>query len=205
MSALTLPMPPARPEAARRFSRAEYYRMAEVGILRPNERVELIEGEIIPMAPQGPEHAIVGDHLQELFARAFGSGYYVRAQRPLALGQASDPEPDIAVVSGSWTDYAAGHPTTALLVVEVAESSLSFDRQVKAGLYAAAGIADYWIVNLEQRLLEVYRQPGPDPLAPSGASYARTERLGVRKTAAPLAAPHVQIPVHDLMPPDARR
>ncbi len=187
----------------RRYTRDEYYLMAETGVLGPEERVELIGGEIVPMAPQGPDHAAVGDHLRDVVAEAFGAGYLVRVQRPLALGQASDPEPDIAVVPGSWRDYVRAHPTTALLVVEVSRTSLALDRGVKASLYAAAGIAEYWIVNLQQRLVEVHREPISDAIAAFGACYARIERLASGAVISPLAAPQAAVRVDDLLPPDA--
>jgi Uma2 family endonuclease len=185
----------------RRFTREDYYRMAEAGILRPDERVELIEGEILTMAPQGPDHASMGDRVRDLIAAALPAGFYVRSQRPLSLGQASDPEPDIAVVRGSWSDYLEAHPTTAELVVEVSRASLAFDRAAKCSLYAAAGIPDYWIINLEQRLLEVYREPMLDPVAFLGFSYARMERLEPGAAISPLAAPETILQVESLLPP----
>ncbi len=175
--------------------------MAEASIFAPDERVELIEGEVIAVAPQGPAHAVVGDHITGLIAAAFGPGFYVRSQRPLSLRQDSDPEPDVAVVRGSREEYVHAHPTSALLVVEVAKSSLAFDRGPKLEMYAAAGIPEYWIVNLEQDLVEIYRDPAPDPIARLGASYSTAVRRGRGASISPLAAPQSSLLVDDLLPP----
>ncbi len=185
----------------RRYTRDEYYRMIKAGVFAPDERVELIDGEIVTMAPAGPEHASLSDPVRDLLVAAFGAGHCVRTQAPLSLGQASDPEPDVAVVPGVWRDYTRRHPTTAVLVVEISQATLQKDRGIKASLYAAAGIPEYWIVNVEQDILEVFRDPQPDTIAPWGASYARTERLGRGATVSPLNAPAAAIRVEDLLPP----
>ncbi|MCI0636706.1 MAG: Uma2 family endonuclease, partial [Actinobacteria bacterium] len=145
---------------ARRWTRDEYYRMAETGILRPDDRVELIDGEILTKSPQRSVDATAVLLSQEALHAAFGAGFDVRPQLPLALGEASEPEPDLAVVPGVPRDYRESHPTTALLVVEVAETSLAFDRGGKQALYARAGIPEYWIVDLVEGTLEVFRSPG---------------------------------------------
>ena len=111
----------------------------------------------------------------------------------------SEPEPDVAVVPGEPEDYRSSHPSRAALVVEVSESSLAFDRNDKGSVYARAGILDYWIVNLVERLLEVYREPVPDAAAPFGARYARGESLDPSRRESPLAAPHASIHVRDLL------
>ena len=137
-----------------KFTREEYHRLAESGILREEERVELIEGDIVPMVPIGPEHATQTLGLYERVRRLFGKGYHVRIQCPLALGE-SEPVPDVAVVKGELTDYQHAHPTHAVLVIEVAPSSLSYDRTVKRSLYAKGNIPEYWIIDVEHRQLEV--------------------------------------------------
>ncbi len=144
----------------RRFTREEYYRIAETGVF-DGERVELIEGEVVQMSPIGPAHGEAVTLMAEVLWRLFGEGYRVRVQMPLSLGD-SEPEPDVAVVAGKPGDYRDAHPTSAVLVVEVAQSSLDYDRVVKGGLYAQAGIAEYWLVNLEERCVEVYRDPSAD-------------------------------------------
>lgn len=100
---------------------------------------------------------------QDALRKAFGEGTHVRIQLPLALDPSSEPEPDVTVVRGSPRDYRDAHPSAALLVVEVADTTLSHDRDQKGSLYARAGVADYWIVNLVDQVLEVYRDPGPSP------------------------------------------
>lgn len=145
------------------FSRPEYHRMAEAGVF-DGQRVELIEGEVIQMAPIGFEHAAVTDPLGDLLKAAFGPGFAVRNQNPIALGgesRPSEPQPDIAVAVGTWRDYKSGHPKAQdiRLVVEVADSSIDGDRNTKTSLYASAGIPEYWIVNLADRTLEVRTEP----------------------------------------------
>ncbi|MER3473230.1 MAG: hypothetical protein C4335_04200 [Armatimonadota bacterium] len=144
----------------RRFTPEEYHRMAEIGLF-DGERVELIEGEIVQMPPIGPTHTVCTHRGFLCLQRLLGDVFFVRMQSPLSLGD-SEPEPDVAVVPGKPTDYISSHPSTAVLVVEVAQSSLEYDRQVKGALYARAGIPEYWLVNLEERRVEVYRDPAPD-------------------------------------------
>lgn len=143
----------------RRFTREEYYRMAEMGLF-DGERVELIEGDIVRMSPVSPLHGEIVTLIAEKLWTLFGRGYRVRVQQPLAIGD-SEPQPDIAVVPGKPGDYREAHPTTAILVVEVAQTSAEYDREVKAPLYARAGIPEYWIVNLDEGCIEVYRDPAP--------------------------------------------
>jgi Uma2 family endonuclease len=124
----------------------------------------------------------------------------VRAQGPLAVDEQSLPEPDVAVVPGSFRDYVGAHPSRPVLVVEVSESSLALDRERKGGLYARAGFADYWIVNLVDCVVEVYRSPGPDPAAPLGSRYRSVTVLGPEAFVEPLAAPGARLSVADLLP-----
>lgn len=184
----------------RRFSRTEYLKMAEASILAPNERTELIEGEIFKMAPQKSSHAtavmIVADALRSVFTR----GYVVRTQVPLDLNEISEPEPDVIVVSGTQRDYKDAHPMTALLVLEVSDTTLAYDRNYKASLYAKSGIADYWIVNLVQRQLEVYRNPKPLADMPFGYGYQQITYYTADDAVAPLAAPQSAIAVAELLP-----
>jgi Uma2 family endonuclease len=177
----------------RRWTRDEYYRMADSGILRPDDRVELIDGEILTMAPQKSPHATAMQLAYEALREAFGDGFHVRPQLPLALDETNEPEPDLAVVAGSPRDYAEDHPSTAVLVVEVAETSLGFDRGVKKALYARFGIPEYWIVDLIERLVEVYRSPqGPD--------YREQRVLTDADSIAPFGPPAAVIAVADLLP-----
>jgi Uma2 family endonuclease len=183
---------------ARRWTREEFYRMAEAGLFN-GQRTELIEGEIMVLSPQNWPHASTVDQVAEALRLALPTGFWVRAQLPLALGSSSDPEPDVSVVSGRRADY-TGHPTTALLIVEVSDPSLDYDRTRKASLYARAGIRDYWVVNLVGHQLEVYRDPAPDPSQPDGHGYTSTTALVPPAAVSPLAAPGVSLPVADLLP-----
>lgn len=167
--------------------------MVDTGILGPDDRVELIEGEILTMSPEKSRHSAAVDLVADALRVAFGAGHSVRVQHPLALGQWSEPEPDVAVVVGTPRDYVDAHPSSAVLVVEVADTSLLDDRGAKQRLYARAGIAEYWIVNLRDSVLEVYVQP-------EGDGYARSDRLSREGVVVPLAAPSARIAVGDLLP-----
>jgi len=182
----------------RKFTREDYYRLAELGVLREDERVELIEGEILQMAPIGPEHVAATHSLYDRLRRVFGKGYVVRMQSPLSLGD-SEPQPDLAVVAGSPSDFQHAHPTHAVLVIEVAQSSLPYDREVKSSLYARAGIPDYWVLDLENRRLEVYRDPVESLDAPFGYAYRTRLVLSPRDTIAPLARPERALRVRRLL------
>jgi Uma2 family endonuclease len=184
----------------RRWKRVEYERLIETGFFQPGDPVELIDGQLIVAEPQGSRHFGAIRAVAEALRAAFGSGWEVRTQGPLALDEESEPEPDVAVVPGNFRDYLARHPSRPILVVEVSESSLALDRDHKGSLYARAGLADYWIVNLVDRLLEVYREPGPDPAASFGWSYRSRELLGSQASVAPLALPRIHIRIADLLP-----
>ncbi len=181
-----------------RWTREEFYRLADLGCF-DNRRVELIEGEIIEMPVPKPPHVMAMNLAHELLRSAFGSGFMVRVQSPLNLNIMSEIEPDLAVVPGGPRDY-PDHPTSALLGVEVSETTLELDRGRKASLYAAGGIADYWIVNLIDHQLEVYRDAIADPNAPSGFRYDTRSDFLSGQSAAPLALPGVDIAVSDLLP-----
>jgi Uma2 family endonuclease len=175
-----------------RWTREEYERMAEAGFFHPEARVELIEGIVYDMAPQGSFHSTAFRLTEEALRLAFPD-LEVRGQLPLALGQGSEPEPDLAVVSGSPRDYSHAHPTTALLVVEVADQSLLHDQRMKLPVYALHGISECWILNLRNKTLEVYRDP-------SGETYRTRLILRSGDTISPLARPEVVIAVADLLP-----
>jgi len=174
--------------------------MAEKGVFRPGEHVELIGGRIIAMSPQNSPHATSVLLAYEALRTLFASGCVLRMQLPLNLSPFSQPEPDIAVVKGSVRDYAAAHPATALLVVEVAESTLAFDRGEKSSLYASADIQEYWVLNLVDRRLEVFRDPIPMPNQPHGHAYRTCTFYLATDAVTPLAAPHGSISVADLLP-----
>lgn len=178
---------------AKLWTREEYDRLVAAGALHPEARVQLVQGEIVEITPQSAQHATALRRLQKALETVFREGNEVRAQLPLALEEQSEPEPDIAVVPGSLNDYRAHHPTTALLVVEIADTTLDFDRTRKRAIYAQAQIPEYWIINLVDRLLEVHRNP-------QGLAYLTAQRLGPDEAIAPLAAPTVHLRVGDLLP-----
>ena len=172
----------------------EYFALVEAGRLDPDARVELLEGVIAEMSPQTPEHAIAADRVEGAVRRAFPESY-VRSQKPLIAGSRSGPEPDVAVVPGRMDDYRHAHPTTALLVVEVALTSLPVDRLTKSRIYAAAGVPEYWIVNLVDEVVEVHRSPDADRRL-----YAETTTLARPDSIHPVHAPGVAVQVADLLP-----
>jgi Uma2 family endonuclease len=180
----------------RRFTTSEYERMGTQGIFAPDERVELVEGEILVMTPQGSRHTTVVHACADQLRGAFGTGFYVRIQSPLAIEPDSEPEPDVAVVLGSLDDYAKEHPKTAVLIVEVADTTLSHDRR-KAAVYARARIQDYWIANLVDGVLEVHRNPGESEKGTW--SYADIKSLQPTETVHPLGAPKAKVKVSDLL------
>ena len=143
---------------ARRLTREEYERLVEEGFFAPDARIELIHGRLVEMAPQTTFHSVGVNLAQVVLGRVFGEGFAVRVQLPLAIDPDSEPEPDVAVVPGNPRDYTYSHPTSAVLVIEVAESSIKIDRE-KAEIYARAGVPEYWILNLGRCQLEVHRNP----------------------------------------------
>lgn len=160
----------------------EYYRMAEAGVLKPEARVELIEGEVIDMAPIGSPHAGIVDRLNRLLQRAVGDAAIVGVQRPIRLGRDSEPEPDLVLLRPRDDFYARSHPTEAdvLLVVEVAEASLRYDRHVKMALYARHGIPEAWLVDVQNRRVHFFA-------APRDGEYGEARETG-RPGETPIAA-----------------
>jgi Uma2 family endonuclease len=193
----TATVPPMRP-TPHRFTVDEYYRMAEVGILRPEARVELLDGEVVDMSPINPPHASTVERVRDLLAGRTAERAQVRSQNPVRLGDHSEPQPDLAVVRPRADYYAAGHPEPedVLLLVEVADSTLGEDRRRKLPLYARAGVAEVWLLDLQARRLEVYRAPGP-------AGYARAPTYQPQQRVAPEAFPDVILRVAELLPPTA--
>jgi len=184
----------------RRWTRDEYYRMADLGFFE-DQRVELIDGEIFKMPPQKDVHAIVVGLVHRAVVAAFGPAVWVREQMPISLPNASEPEPDVSVVKGEPRNYLGkGHPRSALLVVEVSDTTWLFDRRRKASLYASAGIEDYWIVNLVDVRLEVLRNSVRDIAQPHGYRYDESVILKSGDAISPLAIPQSAIKVSDLLP-----
>ena len=187
------------PFTSKRWRRVEYERLVDVGAFE-GEALELIGGQLMVAEPKGSPHATAVGLTHDAIRVALPPGWIVRIQDPLALDDESAPEPDIAVVRGSRTDYRHAHPARAALIVEVAESSLAFDRIQKGSLYARAGIVDYWIVNLVDRVLEVYRDPGADLTAPFGWRYTSVERVRQPDAVTPLGVLAAPVPVAALLP-----
>ena len=187
------------PLTLRRWTRVEYERLVDLGVFQC-EPVELIGGQLVVAEPQGSPHATAVGAADDALRAVLPPGWIVRAQMPVALDDESAPEPDLAIVPGARADYRASHPARPALALEVADSSLDFDRERKGSLYARAGVQDYWIVNLIDRVLEVYRDPGPDPLAPYGWRYRSVTTVAPPAVVAPLALPSTRIAVADLLP-----
>jgi Uma2 family endonuclease len=179
------------------FTRNEYHALDSAGLFR-NQRVELVRGVIVQESPMNPPHA-TGVRLATIeLVKWFGAGYDVRVQLPLSFGPTDEPHPDLAVVTGSARDYAIDHPHSAVLVVEVADETLFEDTTTMAELYATFGIADYWVVDVANRHLHVFRDPAP---ITAGATAYRTHlTLSPADRVSPLAAPLASIIVGDLLP-----
>ena len=188
-----------REATTRRWRRIEYERLVDLGVF-VGERLELLDGVLVVREPQGSAHAAIVMQIGQVLATAFGPGWHPRLQAPLALGENSEPEPDIAVVVGAPLDYVVAHPSTAVLVVEVADSSLRLDRRFKAAMYARAGLREYWIVNLVDHTVEVHREPQPTTDAADEWSYRSVDVLRPPASVTPPAAPSAQVPVADLLP-----
>jgi len=175
----------------RLFTVDEYYEMARVGILKPDERVELLDGEIVPMNAIGSLHAWCVTRLNEIFTPLTGR-IRVRSQNPLRLGLRAEPEPDITIIRPDALEDRHPGPADALLVIEVSDSSITKDRGRKRRMYARAGIPDYWIVDLRSDCIEVYREPSP-------RGYRSVTLLGRGDRIAPLFAPELLIDVSAIL------
>ncbi len=181
----------------RLWTRDEYYQMAELGFF-DGKKVELIEGEIIEMSPMKSLHATAIRRVLAVLREIFNKGYIVDSQLPMSFGLVNEPEPDAAVVEGSIEDFADAHPKTAALIIEVSDSTLRYDRTKKAELYAKNKIQEYWILNIKNRSLEVYRRPIQDKKL--GFIYTEIQILTEKDSFAPLAAPGAKVKVADILP-----
>jgi len=170
-----------------------YHRMGEVGILAPDERVELIEGEVVEMAPIGSRHSGMVGRLTRLLVQAAGSRAVVFVQNPVRLSRTSEPQPDFAVLRPRADDYQSAHPGPGdvLLLVEIAESSLKYDRELKAPLYAAHAIPELWVVDVGEKVLWRYREPGQQ-------GYGRVEKTAAPATTRLAAAPEIEVDLSGL-------
>ena len=163
-------------EIARPLQRAEYDALVANGVFR-DERIELLDGALVPMSPIGPPHSSAVQKLMELLLPALLGRATVRVRSPFAAHELSEPEPDIAIVPTDNDDYATRHPTQAHLIIEVADSSLDRDRDAKLQIYALSGVPEYWVVNLRQRRIEVHTAP----VGRAYASFAQCERTSAGK------------------------
>ena len=172
----------------------EYYRMAELGILAPDARVELIEGEIIDMTPQGSRHARIVSRLYERLVTVLGSRALVRCQLPIRLGVRSEPEPDFAVVKRLEHDYADTHPVAedVLLLIEISNTTVDYDRMVKVPLYARHGIVETWLVEVPLGRVQVFRRP-------QHGSYADVSFVDRPSILHPVALPLVPVDFSGLL------
>jgi Uma2 family endonuclease len=177
----------------RRLTADEYQRMGEAGLLQ-GERVELIEGEIVRMSPIGSDHAGAVNRLSFVLIQALGARAVVSPQNPLRLNARNEPQPDIAVLRprADFYRHATPAPEDVLLVVEIASSSLRYDRTVKARLYAREGVPEMWLLDLAADAIEVRRDPSPD-------GYRSTRTVGRGETIAPAHLPESTLPVADLL------
>jgi len=184
------------PEKLRPLRRAEYERLVGLGTFR-GENVELLYGRLVRMSPRGEPHVFSITRLTKLLVRALGDRAEVRVQAPFAASDVSEPEPDLAIVAPA--DYLDEHPRHALLLIEVADSSLEDDRRIKGPLYAAAGVPEYWIVDVAAGVLEVHRQP-----AAHGAGYGSVTRYARGAIVGVPGFDDVLVPVSEIVPPAVR-
>lgn len=194
---LTRNLPPA-PRVG--WTVAEFERLFDAGFFAPDARLELIEGELFEKMTQRTTHSTSLLLTQYLLERIFSDGVHVRSQVPMVFGESSKPEPDLAVVEGTPRDYLESHPSTAILIVEISDTTLTPDQTTKSSLYARAGVEEYWIVNLVDRTLEVRRQPSPRADALFGWDYRSTQILLPGESVAPLRAPEMSVKVDELLP-----
>jgi Uma2 family endonuclease len=186
---MSIPLP------TRRFTVDEYYRLAETGVLGQDERVELIEGEIVEMPPIGSAHAGCVNRLNRLLGEGLSGRALAAIQNPVRLSDISEPQPDVAVIRPRADDYTKSHPAPAdvLLLIEVAHASAGIDRGIKRDVYARYGIAEYWVVDLADDAVHVYRDPAP-------TGYGEARRFTRGETLRPLAFPDLELPLDDVLP-----
>ena len=181
-----------------RFSSDQFLRMAEVGIFPPDARIELLDGEIVPMSPIGTSHAGIVNILTMLLCEALGRRWVVAVQNPIKLSRMDMPQPDFCIANWRNDRYGNNHPTPAEigLVIEVADSSLEFDTGVKRALFAASGIVEYWVVDLVHGTVEQSTLPGP-------SGYGITEIHGMLDSVTATVVNGLSVPVSALFPSEA--
>jgi Uma2 family endonuclease len=181
-------LPPPTPEGRLRFNRAAYHRLVEIGILSEDSRVELIDGEILMMSPIGPPRGSLICRLTSFFVRQLGDVFDCRIQLPIVVGDHSEPEPDLAIVHRRDDDYQLDHPapTDIELLIEVAQSSKSYDLGLKLRLYALSGIREYWVIDVATKTVLVHCDPTRD-------QFRSVIQYGLGDKIAPLATPNSQL------------
>lgn len=178
----------------RRFTVHEYHQMGQAGILGEGDRLELLDGEIVEMAPIGSRHQAVVDRLTRLFSNRLGDAAVVRIQGPVRLGEETEPQPDLLLLAPRADFYASAHPgpDDVLLLVEVSDSSTEYDREMKLPLYARYGITEVWLVDLGAGTIEVHRTP-------TGAGYQEFSQVGADQRVSPAAFPQMELAVADII------
>ncbi|MBI3267685.1 MAG: Uma2 family endonuclease [Planctomycetes bacterium] len=180
--------------ARRKFTVEQYHRMGESGVFAPDERVELIDGEIVEMSPIGPNHAAAVKRLLAIFAARLGPRVLLGVQDPVTLGPRSEPQPDVALLEPKADFYACGHPSPKdiLLLIEVSDTTQRYDREVKMPHYARVGIREAWLVDLVSDRIEIYRKPGQ-------GGYGELRKVGRGEKLAPLAFPRCALRVEEIV------
>jgi Uma2 family endonuclease len=180
----------------RKWTVKEYHKLGEMGFFHPEERVELLSGNIIKMSAKGTAHTSATRRTASVLRDLLGNQAAIYTQDPIALDDNSEPEPDIAVVRIDPFDYATHHPTPSevYLIIEVADSSLTFDREIKAKIYARSGIADYWVLNVGDRQLQVFREPSEN-------GYQSEVILAETASISPIEFPAFNIAIQAMLPP----
>ncbi len=211
LAPLPTPVPPIGEPVApdtgifpRRWTVQEYHRAAQGGVFGPDERLDLIQGEILKKVAQNPPHRTALRNTAKTLERTLGAGFEVFSQAPFVASADTEPEPDVYVVPGASNDYADRDIQTSdiLLLVEVSDTTIGFDRGRKAAVYAEAGVADYWVLNVQERCLEVRREPATlPPGEPFPFGYQTITVFQEPEAVAPLASPDRPVRVADLLPP----
>jgi Uma2 family endonuclease len=176
-----------------RITTDRYQKMVATGVLTKYDRIELIEGEMLNMAPIGPKHATVAGRLARLFMLAVNDAAIVSCGRPVNLGDFSDPQPDVMLLKPRQDDYSDTHPNAAevLLLIEVSDSTLGFNQSTKLALYARYGVSEYWVVDVEGKRIVVYREP-------SAKGYVRKLEVSAPNAISPQAFPGVEVAVREM-------
>lgn len=178
----------------RRFTVQQFHCMSEAGVFTEDDRVELLAGEVIEMPPIGSRHAACVNRLNRLFSQRVGEESLVSVQNPVQLGEFSEPQPDLALLRSRADFYADAHPTVTdiLLLIEVADTSVGFDRDVKVSLYARSGVPEVWLVDLTAACVDVYRQPSPE-------GYLEVRRLQRDQRLMPLSLPDIDLSIEQIL------